>query len=1277
MPGDRNKILLPLVFCRECGQEYYVVRRSQDSETRRYLYEPRELSDRFSDEESDAGFLYLNGEDPWPEDINQVMERLPDEWLEEHRGSIRIRSSRQGNLPKAVRVGKNGQESDDGTDCHFFLAPFRFCLKCGVSYGFRQSSDFPKLASLASEGRSTATTVLSLAAIRYLRKEKSLSMRARKLLSFTDNRQDASLQAGHFNDFLETGILRSAILKAAETVGTEGLRHDSIVQKVFDALNLPIEFYASDPEVRFQALEETKRALRSVLGYRLYRDLKRGWRVTAPNLEQCGLIEIKYLSLEEVCKTEDVWKECHAVLTGATPDVRFKVAKTLLDFMRRELAIKVDYLNPDIQERIQQQSSQRLISPWAIDENELTESASILYPRSRSREDYRGNVYLSPRGGFGQYIRRGSTFPDYAEKISVQETQEIFHQLLEVLRIGGLTEIVSQPRNPEEVPGYQMPASSLLWVASDGAKPFYDPIRVPRASEAGGRTNPFFIEFYKTIAEEGIGLEAREHTAQVQYAARMDREDKFREGRLPILFCSPTMELGVDIAELNAVNLRNVPPTPANYAQRSGRAGRSGQPALVFTYCSTFSPHDQYFFRRPNLMVLGVVSPPRLDLANEDLMRAHIHAIWLAVSGLSLGSTLVDVLNLEGEDPTLEIKDSVNDTLNSQNNIKKTKVTSDKLLNNMREYLKNADWFTEKWLGEVLSQILQRFEQSCERWRNLYKAAKRQRDFQHRIVIDHTRSQEDRKRAKILRAEAESQIHLLTEAQNVFEGDFYSYRYFASEGFLPGYNFPRLPLSAYIPGRKQKSVKDEFLSRPRFLAISEFGPRAIIYHEGSRYRINKVILPIEDQSEGGEFVTSRVKQCLKCGYIHPIFEGDGPDLCECCKQPLDIALSQLFRIQNVATKRTDKINSDEEERLRVGYEIRTGIRFVEHAGGLSSKTSKVKLGAEEIATLIYGDTTTIWRINFGWVRRANREQHGFVLDVERGYWARNEKEGEEDSQDPMSARTQRVIPYVEDRRNCLIYKPMTAMDVSELISLQAALKNAIQVEYQLEDSELAAEPLPSREEPKMLLFYEASEGGAGVLKRLVEDSAALSRVARTAVQLCHFDAESGEDLRRAPGSKEDCEAACYDCLMSYTNQPYHKILDRMKVKEYLLKLSKAEVYSSPTAVSRNEHLGQLLRQCQSNLEKQWLNFVNEKNLRLPSKAQTYIECCRTSPDFIYEELLATIYIDGHPHTFSDRQKRDVAQTACMEDHGYTVIRFKENENWEEIIKKYPNIFGRI
>src|SRR5262249_59758342 len=115
-------------------------------------------------------------------------------------------------------------------------------------------------------------------------------------------------------------------------------------------------------------------------------------------------------------------------------------------------------------------------------------------------------------------------------------------------------------------------------------------------------------------------LEAREHTAQVPSEKREEREEAFRDGRLPILYCSPTMELGVDIRQLNVVNMRNVPPTPANYAQRSGRAGRSGQPAFVLTYCTTGSSHDQYFFRQPERMVAGAVPPPPPYLAHHDLL---------------------------------------------------------------------------------------------------------------------------------------------------------------------------------------------------------------------------------------------------------------------------------------------------------------------------------------------------------------------------------------------------------------------------------------------------------------------------------------------------------------------------------------------------------------------------------------------------------------------------------------------------------------------------------
>lgn len=1280
VPGDRNRVLLPLVFCRGCGKEYFCVRLTYDADSRVRMVIPRDLSDLTSDEHGEAGYLYFSSEKPWPTDMETLLARLPDDWLEEDkRGQIRIKRSRRKDLPETLCLDTLGRESKEGLEVQFLRAPFRFCLNCGVTYSFRQRLDFAKLATLATEGRSTATTILSLATIRGIRSDGSLPREARKLLSFTDNRQDASLQAGHFNDFVEIGLLRSALYKAVAAAGGNGIRHDEIVQRTFEALELPLDQYASDPGVRFQALEETQRALRSVLGYRLYRDLKRGWRIVAPNLEQCGLLEIRYLSLDELCSAEDVWQKLHPALATASARTRMEVAKTLLDYMRRELAIKVDYLDPLRQEQMRLQSSQRLKAPWALDENERLETSAILYPRPFSQgEDYGGDVYLSPRGGFGQYLRRSKTFPDFAGRLNTQDTEIICRQLLEALRVAGLVEIVRERRDKDDVPGYQIPASAFLWVAGDGTRPFHDPIRMPQESEAGGRVNPFFLDYYRRIAAEGKGIEAREHTAQVPYPVRIEREERFRKGELPILYCSPTMELGVDISELNAVNLRNIPPTPANYAQRSGRAGRSGQPAIVFSYCSTFSSHDQYFFKRPERMVAGAVTPPRLDLANEDLMRAHVHAIWLAEAGLSLGSSLKDILDLEGDEPTLALQPHVADAVRSEATRARAKDRAARILSGIENELRSAEWYSEGWLDEVISQVGLQFERACERWRSLYRAARRQRDLQHKIISDASRTQEEKNRARRLRAEAEAQIELLTEAQNVMEADFYSYRYFASEGFLPGYNFPRLPLSAYIPGRNVKTQRDEFLSRPRFLAISEFGPRTIVYHEGSKYRINRVILPVDDQASKDGVVTASVKLCSTCGYLHPIQEAPGPDLCEHCGAALPAPMENLFRLQNVSTRRADRISSDEEERLRIGYELKTGFSFSGRGDRLFCKVAKVRSADDrELATLTYGHAADLWRINLGWARRARQEQLGFVLDIERGYWARNEQDPEDEETDPLSQRTRRVIPYVEDRKNCLIFEPADRLDPASLASLQAGLKHAVQVLYQLEDSELAAEVLPSRKDPRRILLYEAAEGGAGVLRRLVDDPSALPALARQALEICHFDPDTGADLGRAPGAPEICEAACYDCLMTYSNQMDHKLLDRKRICDLLLRLVSAKVQVSVSRAPRAVHLEGLMRQCQSDLERAWLRFLEERNLRLPSHAQRHLEACKTRPDFFYEESQTAVYIDGPHHEYPERQARDRAQTVCMEDLGYMVIRFGPKEGWEATIEAHPNIFGKL
>ncbi|MCS7007624.1 MAG: helicase-related protein, partial [Gaiellaceae bacterium] len=872
--------------------------------------------------------------------------------------------------------------------------------------------DGPAAITPASVG---TVFVLTLAAIRALRAgegEDALPREAQKLLSFTDNRQDASLQAGHFNDFVEVGLVRSALYRAALAAGEEGLTHDELTMKVFDELALPVELYAKEPEAGFAAARERDRTLRDVLGYRLYRDLERGWRVTAPNLEQSGLLEIDYEALDEVCAADEVWEGRHQALAAATPERRQEIARTLLDYMRRELAIDVEYLNESWQEQLKRRSNDSLVEPWGLEEDEQPIHARVLFPKPRRRaaREYRGDVYVSARGGFGQYLRR----PQALGRMSLEDTDRVIADLLEALRIGGLVRRVAEPAGAEDVPGYQLAASAMRWRAGDGTRAYHDPIRVPSAPEEGSRTNPYFVDFYREVAAGGQGIQAREHTAQVPGEEREEREERFRSGELPVLFCSPTMELGVDIAELNVVNMRNVPPTPANYAQRSGRAGRSGQPALVFNYCAAGNSHDQYFFRRPTLMVSGQVKPPRLDLTNEDLVRAHVHAVWLAASGVWLGSSLAELLELDEEDRTFPLRPSKREQLADPSVIERARPRAERMLERIPG-LAEAEWYSEGWLDETLHGAVLALDRACDRWRGLYRAAIEARETQHAIILSQAHTPATKSMAKRLRAEAEAQIELLRggEEHRAWQSDFYSYRYFASEGFLPGYSFPRLPLSAYIPGRRGRQGREEFLQRPRFLAISEFGPGNIVYHEGSRYLVNRVFLPTE-RTEENRLPTASVKLCTSCGYLHPLADGDpGLDLCEQCGAPLEV-MHDLFRLQNVGTRRRDRINSDEEERVRLGFELRTGIRFARRDGE-TTRIAHVAADGTAWGKLTYGGAATLWRINVGWTRRKNPNQLGFLLDTERGYWNRREQPVVDDPEDPLSPSQQRVIPYVEDR----------------------------------------------------------------------------------------------------------------------------------------------------------------------------------------------------------------------------------------------------------------------
>ena len=521
-------------------------------------------------------------------------------------------------------------------------------------------------------------------------------------------------------------------------------------------------------------------------------------------------------------------------------------------------------------------------------------------------------------------------------------------------------------------------------------------------------------------------------------------------------------------------------------------------------------------------MVSGVVVPPRLDLANEELVKSHVHAVWLGWVGLDLKDSIAEILDINQEDyPVLE---SISNQIKlSDSKLKACLGDCRAIMEQCEQDLAAAGWYSDQWLESVVRSSAKEFDNSFERWREMYKSANEQLVKSQEIVrTAHQKglTKQEEEEADRLAQEARHQRDLLcNRVKSKDDSDFYPYRYLAAEGFLPGYNFPRLPVRAYIYRGDKKGI---FLARPRFLAISEFGPRNIIYHEGRKYRVVRSLMPSSDPES--RFL--RAKLCKSCGTFHT---GDdlSADICQQCGTGLDADNSEflpgLFEMTSVATQSADRISCDEEERLRQGYDITTHFRFSQEDGKYRRSSAEVLSSENEtLLTLTYGPSAHMWRINRRW-RRSSAT--GFSLNMELGIWKTKQGDYEDTALDSGTTSVKSGVQIlVRDTRNILVVKPSADNPLTEeqIANLQHVLQKSLCAVFQVDESEVATERLGLGEN-RSILFWEAAEGGVGVLLRLVDEPDAISRMALKALEICHFDPVTGDE--------SDQNTECAPCLL--------------------------------------------------------------------------------------------------------------------------------------------------
>lgn len=1261
--GPQKRSLFPNVFSRMSGETFLSVQLDYSSSQ----LTPLPFREGVEDEENQQAGYIIPNLDTWKGE--EDYELLPNSWLQfsKKENKTVIKKRQRERMPRQIWFNEQGQftwtEQEDYPLTGWYMsAPLLFDPTAGVFFD-PNTREGTKLSQLGVEGRSTSTTINALAVLNALY-QSNKEPKDIKLLSFTDNRQDAALQAGHFNDFLHTLQVRSAIYRAVANV-PEGLTLENIGPALQSSINLPFREYANysgENEPLPQVKEEFNTSFRSALTYQALYDLRRGWRVVLPNLEQCGLLYVDYKFLQATAESEDYWKDL-----GSGGQLSVEERKELLfqtlEFVRREYALSSEnYLTNEQIDRHADQFREKLTKEWQIakkewgnGENDRFHPKCIRLHTLNQRHNINSTsaAYLS---AYGKYLRRFFKMK-LGEELGQNDYQEFVELFFNFLESAGFLKSESvRDQGGDEVRVYRLRADSILWKAGNGEEVSRDEVRQASYKMVEQRPNVFFRDLYRLNPTQIKKLVGADHTGQLKNDDRKEREVQFRKGEISALFCSPTMELGIDIKDLSVVHMRNAPPNPANYAQRSGRAGRGGQAALVFTYCSGYSSHDRHYFMNQQDLVAGSVTPPRLDLCNKELLSSHLNALILSEIGLSqLEDSVGELLDIQNDELPLKTEVTAHLELVPQHQKEYANLFRKSIAGFENELLENhSHWYSPSWALQEAGRLQSNLDGAMLRWRDLFTQMRIRLEEHQKIQSNpvYARDHQKRKEAdrEIKRALAQQDQLLNTSS---FTGDerseFYPFRYLAAEGFLPGYNFTRLPLRAKID-----NDESEYVSRPRTVALREFGPGNMIYHKGEKYVIKRMNAQnLENSIRGftvsrkaGFFLSGAHEQSSSCPLTGVSLNNEDTRL----------RLTQMLEMGEGETRRRDRITCEEEERTRMGYQIQT---YFSTERPQQLQALRIVDGDDLLLRIRFIPTATLLHVNQGW---RNREKERFLINLATGFWSPKAKDGEET---PASFRE--VSLFTTDTADALYLEPMNSLglDSDGVLTLQYALKRAIENTFQVEPSEIGASAMG---DAPNLLLYEASEGSLGVLSQFVERVETFRAVIHEAIQICRFDDPTYQS------------AASYDDLLSYYNQPYHQQLDRFLIKDALetLQHCKVELQKNASFGSYDEQLQSLLQQAdpQSQLETKFLNYLGDNGLKLPDAAQKTVPGIYCQPDFFYEPDI-WVFCDGSVHEQSDVQEKDRDQRAAIREIGHQVLVLSYKDSLESFVKKRPDVFSKV
>ncbi|MHC4139026.1 MAG: helicase-related protein [Planctomycetota bacterium] len=366
------------------------------------------------------------------------------------------------------------------------------------------------------------------------------------------------------------------------------------------------------------------------------------------------------------------------------------------------------------------------------------------------------------------------------------------------------------------------------------------------------------LNHYRNLYLEDLpgSLRVEEHTAQLDNERAREFQSDFKKGKIHVLSCSTTFELGVDLGDLNTIFLRNVPPEAFNYVQRVGRAGRrSGYPGYAITYCRRV-PHDLYHYAEPQRMLSGKVKPPVLSLKNEKIITRHIIATAMSYFFRTFPERFINVETLfkNLEDPS-GVEDFHTFLTQNRKELEKSLLQVVPPEAHDSVGLKNDQWIN-KLCGEQESKFYKTQIEISSDYNNVIRLEKEA--IQKR---DYRTAQWAQKRADtIAREDALS--------------------FLSRKAVIPKYGFPVDVVDLDTQRIQTEEARSVSLQRDLSIAISEFAPTSKLIankKEWTSFGIKKVAEK--------EWDRRRYKRCLRHNYfLSWKIQEKEPSSEKCCNQ---------------------------------------------------------------------------------------------------------------------------------------------------------------------------------------------------------------------------------------------------------------------------------------------------------------------------------------------------------------------------------------------------------